>query len=195
MTKEKNQDNVASWRPLLFHEGLEAKLKREKQLVNLAIPRLLVTTVKTVNWIAGNKSQTGTYRSEGCNEVCACPRWKTDVIYSEEENVSSLPKKGSCFLFCFVLQAWGSWLKTVHCGWTLHSHIHPNLLSAGVHFTPSLFPWSVLGTHRPKFHSQQRRQRHLQVSESKKRVPPVNGKEALIPHLPLATLQEDNNLT
>lgn len=68
-------------------------------------------------------------------------------------------------------QAWGSRLKAVQHGWTIHSHIHPNLLSAGVHFTPSLFPWPVPGTHRPKFHSQQGRQPHLQVSERKKHTP------------------------
>lgn len=95
--------------------------------------------------------------------------------------MTSLPKRGSCFLFCFVLQAWGSRLKAVYCGWTIHSHIHPNLLSADVHFTPALLPWPVPWTHRPQVHSQQRRQHHLQVSHWKRRRPVVNRKAAFNP--------------
>lgn len=40
MTEEENQDSVVARRPGLF-QGLEAKLKIEKQPLNLAVSRLL----------------------------------------------------------------------------------------------------------------------------------------------------------
>lgn len=68
----------------------------------------------------------------------------------------------------FFSQTRGPWIKTVFCGWSIHTHLYPHLLPTGVYLTPSLFPWSVSADHWFKGCNQQTGQHYLQVKKQSK---------------------------
>lgn len=68
----------------------------------------------------------------------------------------------------FFFQASGPWLKTVFCGWAIHTHLYPYLLPTGVYLTPSLFPWPFSPAHWFKSCNQQTGQHYLQVKKQSK---------------------------
>lgn len=68
--------------------------------------------------------------------------------------------------FCFS-QTSRPRLKTVFCGWAIHTHLHPHLLPAGVYLAPSLLPWPVSPAHRFKGCNQQTGQHYLQVKKQR----------------------------